>query len=337
MSAVAQKQDVHDPDVVASFAKQVGTERQLMALYLLTVADVRGTSPKVWNGWKAKLLEDLFRATRRVVTGGNVAMDTALAEKQDEALRLLRLYALSDDAKDRLWSQLDTSYFLRHDAKEIAWQTRNLFYQVDAPAPVVRARLAPYDEGLQVMVYTKDRPGLFARICGYFQRASLSILEAKVHTTRNGYALDSFIVLGSQGTHHRDLIRMVEKELADDLAGERPLAPAAGGRTSRRVRHFPITPQVDIRPDERGTYQVLNIVAGDRPGLLYAIALALNGHGINLHSAKINTLGDRAEDIFLISGAALAQPREVLQLEQELLAALQVPNASGVPMAFSPA
>jgi len=332
MSSVAQKQDVHDPEVVSEFAARVGTERRLIALYLLTVADVRGTSPRVWNGWKAKLLEDLFRATRRTLTGRNLPLGAALAEKQEEALRLLRLYALSDDSKDRLWSQLDTTYFLRHDAKEIAWQTRNLFYQVDAAAPIVRARLAPYGEGLQVMVYAKDREGLFARICGHFHRASLSILEAKVHTLRNGYALDSFSVLGPEGTHHRDLIRMVEKELADELAREGPLEPPGSGRMSRRVRHFPITPLVDIRPDERGSYQVLSIVAGDRPGLLYAVALVLTRHGINLHSAKINTLGDRAEDIFLVSGSALAQPRQVLQLEQELLAALQVPNASGVPM-----
>ena len=132
MSAVAQKQDISDPDVVKSFAAAVGTERRLVALYLLTVADVRGTSPKVWNAWKAKLLEDLFRSARHLLTGGVLKLDSAVADTQAEALRLLRLYALSDTVKDRFWSQLDTAYFLRHDPQEIAWQTRNLHYRVDS-------------------------------------------------------------------------------------------------------------------------------------------------------------------------------------------------------------
>jgi [protein-PII] uridylyltransferase len=325
MSSVAQKQDVHDPDVVKAFAERVRDERRLVALYLLTVADVRGTSPKVWNAWKAKLLEDLFRATRRVLTGKPQARDAALAEKQAEAARLLKLYDLSDAVKDRLWAQLDTTYFLRHDAQEIAWQTRNLHYRVDADKPVVKARLAPFGEGLQVMIYTKDREALFARICGYFERAGFNIVEAKVHTTRHGYALDTFIVMGQgRDAHYQDRIGMIEAELPGVLQSEAPLGPPLGGRLSRRVRHFPISPVVDIRPDERGAYQVLSIVASDRPGLLYGVARALARYQINLQTARVNTLGDRAEDVFLVSGEALANSKKVLQLEQELLKELQI-------------
>ncbi len=325
LSAVAQKQDVHDPEVVRAFAARVGDERRLTALYLLTVADVRGTSPKVWNAWKAKLLEDLFRAARRVLAGELPQTETVVAEKQAEAARLLRLYALSPQVEAPLWAQLDTPYYLRHDAQEIAWQTRNLHYRVQAPAPVVKARLAPMGEGLQVMVYAPDREQLFARICGYFERAGFNIVEAKIHTTRHGYALDTFLVLGEgRGVHYRDLISLIENGLAEELASKAPLAPPRSGRLSRRVRHYPVSPVVDIRPDERGTYQVLSIVAADRPGLLYGLARVLAGHHINVHSAKINTLGDRAEDVFLLSGDALAEAKSVLRLEQELLAALQV-------------
>jgi [protein-PII] uridylyltransferase len=325
MSSVAQKQDLHDPEVAQAFAERVGTERRLVALYLLTVADVRGTSPKVWNAWKAKLLEDLFRVTRRALTGEPLARDAALAEKQAEAARLLRLYALSDSVKDKLWAQLDITYFLRHDAQEIAWQTRNLHYRVDTEKPVVKARLAPFGEGLQVMVYTKDREALFARISGYFDRAGFNIVEAKVHTTRNGYALDTFLVMGKgKDVHHTDMIAAIEHDLAGELGADGELPPPRGGRLSRRVRHFPISPVVDIRPDERGTYQVLSLVASDRPGLLYGVARILAGYRINLHTARINTLGDRAEDVLLISGEALANSKTVLQLEQELLKELQV-------------
>jgi [protein-PII] uridylyltransferase len=324
LSSTAQKEDVHDPEVVRAFADRVGSERRLVALYLLTVADIRGTSPKVWNAWKAKLLEDLFRAARRVLAGDALPLDAALAEKQDEAARLLRLYALSDDVKERFWAQLDTPYFLRHDAQEIAWQTRNLHYRVDALAPVVKARLAPIGEGVQVMIYVPDRPGLFARICGYFERTGFDIAEAKIHTTRHGYALDTFLLMGhGPGAHYRDMLLQIEKELADELAAEAPLAPPRGGRLSRRARHFPVSPVVDLRPDERGAYLVLSIVASDRPGLLYGVARTLAQHGVSVHTAKINTLGDRAEDVFLVSGEALSRPKQVLQLEQQLLHELQ--------------
>jgi [protein-PII] uridylyltransferase len=328
MSQVAQKQDIHDPEVVRAFAGRVGSERRLVALYLLTVADVRGTSPKVWNAWKAKLLEDLFRATRRELTGEPLARDAALAEKQAEATRLLRLYALSDGVKDRLWGQLDITYFLRHDAQEIAWHTRNLHYRVETGTPVVKARLAPFGEGLQVMIYTPDREALFARICGYFERAGFNIAEAKVHTTRNGYALDTFVVMGQgRDAHYQDRIAMIETELAAEAQSEAPLPPPRGGRLSRRVRHFPISPSVDLRPDERGAYQVLSIVASDRPGLLYAVARTLARYRVSLQTARINTLGDRAEDVFLVSGETLANSKTALQLEQDLLADLTLPQA----------
>ncbi len=329
MSHVAQKQDVHDPEVLRAFAELVGTEHRLVALYLFTVADVRGTSPKVWNAWKGKLLEDLFRATRRVLTGEPLARDAALAEKQAEAARLLRLYALSDGVKDKLWASLDTAYFLRQDAQEIAWHTRNLHYRVESDKPVVKARLAPFGEGLQVMVYTRDREALFARICGYFERAGFSIAEAKIHTTRNGYALDTFVVMGEgRDAHYQDRIAMIETDLAAEVQSEAPLGPPRGGRLSRRVRHFPISPRVDIRPDERGAYQVLSIVAADRPGLLYGVARILARYQVSLQTARINTLGDRAEDVFLVSGDALAKPKTVLLLEQELLQELTLQQAA---------
>src|SRR5206468_4436415 len=152
-----------------------------------------------------------------------------------------------------------------------------------------------------------------------------NIAEAKIHATRLGCALDTFVVMGAAGgTHYRDLIGMIETGLAQELQSEAPLGPPRGGRLSRRVRHFPISPAVAIRPDERGAYQVLSVVASDRPGLLYGIARTLSRYGINLQTARINTLGDRVEDVFLVSGEALASPKTVLQVEQDLLKELQI-------------
>jgi [protein-PII] uridylyltransferase len=324
MSAVAQKQDLSDPGTISAFAATAKTERRLTALYLLTVADVRGTSPKVWNAWKGKLLEDLFLLARRLLRGDSIGFEQDIQAKQDEALRLLRLYALSDEVKDRLWSQLDVAYFLRHDAQDIAWQTRTLHYRVDSDRPVVKARLSPIGEGLQVMIYTRDQRDLFARICGYFEQINYSIADARIHTTRHGYALDTFLLLGpGNHPHYRDMINLIETSLAERLQQQTPLHPPSRGRVSRQFKHFPITPEVNIRPDEKGTSYALSILAGDRPGLLYAIALVLGKYNINLITAKIVTLGERAEDVFLISGAALANPRTVLQLESDLLDALQ--------------
>ncbi|MGA8054603.1 MAG: [protein-PII] uridylyltransferase [Burkholderiales bacterium] len=324
LSSVAQKQDLSDPEVVRNFAATVKTERRLIALYLLTVADIRGTSPKVWNAWKGKLLEDLFRATRRTLRGDAPALDQDVQAKQSEALRLLRLYALSDSVTDALWKELDVSYFLRHDPQEIAWQTRSLHYRVCTDRPVVKARLSPIGEGVQVMIYTRDRKDLFARICAYFGEINFSIADAKIHTTRHGYALDTFQVLGiGEGSHYREMISLIEHELADRLLRERPLPEPPRGRVSRRLKHFPIEPEVDLRADEKGQYHSLTITAGDRPGLLYAIARVLGRYDVGLYAARIVTLGERAEDVFVVSGVALANTRTVLALEQDLLAALQ--------------
>ncbi len=324
MSSVAQKQDLSDPEVGRRFADIVGTERRLVALYLLTVADIRGTSPKVWNAWKGKLLEDLFRVTQHLLKGGKLEADQYIRSKQDEARRLMGLYGLSDTIQDPLWHHFDVPYFLRHDAQEIAWHTRLLHYRASADRPVVKARLSPAGEGLQVMIFVPDQRDLFARICGYFGSTGFSIVDAKIYTTRHGYALDTFQVMdiGSM-PHPRDMIARIESELAEWLANRVPLPEPIRGRVSRRVKHFPIAPEVRIVPDEKGQYYSLSVTAGDRPGLLYAIALVLSRYGVSLRTAKIVTLGERAEDVFVVSGAALANPKAVLQLETDLLEALQ--------------
>lgn len=325
MSQVAQKQDLSDPDVIAAFAAVVKDERHLTALYLLTVADIRGTSPKVWNAWKAKLLEDLYKTTLRVLGGEPHSADRELRARQKEALATLRLFGLPIDAHEALWKQLDVAYFLRHDASDIAWQTRALHDKVDSDKPIVRVRLAPIGEGLQVAVYIKDQPDLFARICSYFDRKDFSILDAKIHTTRHGYALDSFMVADEHfAGSYRDIINLIEHELSALLVSQEPLPPPCRGRLSRMSRTFPITPTVEVRPDERGQFHVLSIAANDRMGLLYAVSSVLTRYRINLHTAKIMTLGERVEDVFLVDGPALNNPRIQVQLETDLLDALKI-------------
>ena len=325
MSATAQKQDISDPDVIRAFAERMGDERHLIALYLLTVADIRGTSPKVWNAWKGKLLEDLFHLARRLLAGGGATLENSVQSRQEEAQAKLRLYALPELAHEKLWAQLDTAYFLRHDPQEIAWHTRTLYYRVDTPRPVVKGRLSPAGEGLQVLVYVPDQKELFARICSFFESISYDIHEAKVYTTRHGYALDTFQVQDPDNSRprYRDIMSYIEYELGERLAHRSPLPNLPNPRLSRQLRHFPISPEVNIQPDERGTYQVMSVIAGDRPGLLSRIARVLTTYDVNLHTAKINTLGARAEDVFLITGPVLHDPKRVVRLEADLIEQLR--------------
>lgn len=325
MSQVAQKQDLSNPEVIKAFAKVVGDERHLTGLYLLTVCDIRGTSPKVWNAWKGKLLEDLYRMTLRALGGEAPSKDRELRNRQEDALKALRLYGLSEDAHEQLWQQLDIAYFLRHDSSDIAWQTRSLLGRIDSPTPVVKCRLSPIGEGLQVTVYVKDQPDLFARICNYFDGKNFNILDAKIHTTKSGYALDTFLIIEPNfATQYRDIINLIEHELTQCLAQQTPLSSPNKGRLSRLSRTFPITPTVDLRPDDKGQYYLLSISANDRNGLLYAVANILTKYKINLHTAKIMTLGERVEDVFLVDGAVLQNARTQIQFETELLDALRV-------------
>jgi [protein-PII] uridylyltransferase len=328
MSLTAQKQDVSDPEVVRAFAGKVGDERRLTALYLLTVADIRGTSPTVWNAWKARLLEELFHATRAELAAGRGERTIAdsIDARRAEAQRLLRLYAVPEQAEHALWRRLDSTYFQRHTADEIAWHARHLYWRVEARTPVIKARLAREGAGLQVMAYLPDQPELFARICGFFGSAGLSILEARVHTTRHGFALDTFVVHdpANPSATYREAIQYVEYELAARLADPQPLAPPSGGRIPRHLRHFPLSPEIQIFPDDKGTHYILEVVAGDRPGLLARIAYVLAKANVNVASAKINTLGERAEDVFLIDGARLHDEAALLRLETALYEELKV-------------
>ncbi|MEX1165512.1 MAG: [protein-PII] uridylyltransferase [Hydrogenophaga sp.] len=345
MSQVAQKQDLSDPDVIAAFAKRVGTERRLTALYLLTVADIRGTSPKVWSGWKGRLLEDLYRYTLRALGGETVDPGAEIEARKREALAIMALHAMPRDAHKALWSTLDVGYFMRHQADEIAWHTRTISKQMalnsaaaahlalaegnvpseDAREPcIVRARLAPGGEGMQVLVYAPDQSDLFARICGYFDQSNFSILDARIHTTRNGRALDSFQIVAPNLTeHYRELTSMIESRLATTIDARSALPAPTLGRVSRRVKSFPITPRVDLRPDDKAQRWLLSVSASDRNGLLYCVSRVLAQYEISVELARISTLGERVEDSFLISGPKLQVNKLQIAFETDLLKVLQ--------------
>jgi [protein-PII] uridylyltransferase len=341
MSTVAQKSDLSDADVIARFASIVMTEHRLTALYLLTVADIRGTSPKVWNTWKAKLLENLYDQTlcylEQAGKYSHDALHTPAHAAQDAVLALLPI----GTQPKALWSTLEDAYFLRNDAHDAAWHTEVLLSRINH-AITVASRLAPDNSGLQIMVYAKDQPELFARLCSCFDSLSLSVWDAQVYTTRTGYALDHFVLAlpetfqpsplnfvpptesPTETERLQHLMRVVEHALNSTLNNRPPLPVPRSDRLPRQARYFTFEPQIHLMPDEKGSNYLLEIQAIDQASLLYRIAQVFAKYSISVHSARITTLGSRAEDFFLISGEALELPKTQLSLETALLAALQV-------------
>lgn len=320
MSSVAQKSDLSDPSVVSHFARLMENERRLTALYLLTVADIRGTSPKVWNTWKARLLEELFFVTRRFLRGKASDIDTEVEQRKLLARTRLTYHGLDAADYETLWQYWGRQYFLRYEAEEIAWHTRLLSAHATTSDIIVCARLSPAGYGIQVMIYLADRDDLFAHICRFFEHAGYTIAEARVYTTTHGYALDSFIILdpSSKTISYRDLLNYIEYELRRRLQSKDAPGTPLRGRISRQVKHMPIPTRVSIKPDENSNHHIIDIVASDRPGLLSRLSSMLLKHRVRLHNAKINTLGNRAEDTFVISGQAGKRlEAESLQLLQE--------------------
>ncbi len=319
MSSTAQKSDLSDPDIIQRFAEKVQLERRLVALYLLTVADIRGTSPKVWNSWKAKLLETLFLNTRNLLKGDQYSQRSEVQARQEQSMEKLSYYGIKAKSYQSHWQLFGESYFLRYDSPEIIWHTRLLLAHLLTKQAIVRARLSPYGDGIQVMIYLPDRENLFAQICQNFERLGFNILEARIYTTQHNYALDTFLIMEQKdkSINYRDLLSYIEYQLSENLdLNHSPEQPVVG-RLSRQVKHMPIA--TDIQIQGQAPYINLDIIAPDRPGLLSTIAFVLYQHQYRILNAKINTLGLRAEDSFLIEAINQKPETTCEDLKQALI------------------
>jgi [protein-PII] uridylyltransferase len=279
----------------------------------------------VWNAWKARLLESLFYATKRVLNDENFNAQQIAQIRQTEAVDKLNKYGLSTQSCRDLWTKLGVAYFARYESDEIAWQSRLLTPHIFSTQPIVRARLGPNGDGIQVMIYSKDQDDLFARICNFFDRMAYNIVEAKIYTTQHGYALNSFSVLDQSGksVSYSGLLKFIESQLTEKIINPAIEAPLEG-RVSRQVKHTPFSTQVHIDVEQGShqiSYHIIQIVAADRPGLLAKIAFIFLRLDIDLHNAKINTLGNRAEDSFLVSGkqGTTLGVTQLTMLQEELL------------------
>jgi [protein-PII] uridylyltransferase len=310
-SVTAQKQDIGDPQVVSDFARKVGDETHLDYLYVLTCADVRGTNPRLWNSWKASLFQDFYDKVKRALRRGlesPIDQDELLRENQAAARALLSGPAPDGAAVERTWSRLPAAYFLRHSPEEIAWHTRVLARGQsgdDAGGEAVVAVQSETERGTTaVLIYAPHRRHGFARATAVLDQLGLTIVDARITPANNGFSLDSYHVLEEDGTPISDNERLdeIERALWDSLQRADDASLAVSRRAPRQVRVFRTPTQITLSVDERNRRSVLELVAGDRPGLLCDVGKVLWEERVDLHGAKIATLGERAEDVFYVTG-----------------------------------
>ncbi len=306
LSMTAQKKDLNDPGVVNAFARAVGDNTHLNYLYLLTVADVRGTNPKIWNSWKDTLFRELYLLAKRALRRGfarPIDAEELIDETQGQARDLLDGMGLGSPDWKPVWKNFTDEYFLRHRPEEIAWHTRVLA-ESGPDQPVVVDVSNQVSEGLTaIMVYAPKRMRSFVRITAALDELGLTIVDARIVPMSGRQTLDTYCVLESDGSRIREPRRMQE------IRGRLPRALTASDdrplkvhrRAPRQVRMFSTAVQVSVSQDPVNNRTVLELVAADRPGLLLQVGKILEEQRVALHNAKIATLGERAEDVFFIT------------------------------------
>jgi [protein-PII] uridylyltransferase len=305
MSVTAQKQDIADPDVIHRFATLVGDRERLDNLYLLTCADIAGTSPKLWNAWKDRLMADLYTATRLALRRGlenPVAADERSDETRSEARAILTAFGCTDGEVDALFARMPQVGFERSRPDQIAWQATSL-REVAVGEGCVRARpVSGNAAAMEVFVHSPDRDGLFAAIVATLDRLGLAIQQARVLDGPHDMVFDSFEVVSSD-PRHAPSAEEIERRLAQALAGSLDDIRPARRAQPRHLRHFRINVQIgfdDVAVGSAGR-TMLSLVCNDRPGLLADVAQVLRQQKLRVHDARIATFGERAEDVFQIT------------------------------------
>jgi [protein-PII] uridylyltransferase len=292
--------------VVIRFARRIGDQERLDNLYLLTVADMRGTSPKVWNSWKGRLLFQLYVSTSRVLAqgfGNPERLEERAADLKRQAMQQLAKDKVPADPVQSLWQALDDWYFTRYDAGSLAWHAQRITRCSIMDLPMVAARLHPEHEGIEILVFAPLTESLFPTLTGGIDRLGLNIVDARLHSTHTGFALDTFVVLAPNVSRRNEpgLPAKLESELRQQI-----LTPRAGPNPKqeslpRALKQFPIPTRVEFGPSANGQSTMMEVVAQDRPGLLYQVALALKEAKARVQSARVSTFGERAQDTFFIT------------------------------------
>jgi [protein-PII] uridylyltransferase len=307
LSTTAQKKDIGDPEVINEFASLVGDTLHLDYLYLLTVADVRGTSPKLWNSWKAQLFHDLYELTRRALRRGlehQLDSDQLILEKKTKARQLLLNNGVSERRIDGVWKLMNDNYFLRHRSGEIAWHTEWLAdSDTSSETGLVDVRRRENGDGVEAAMYTPRAERTFAHATAVLDELGMTIMDARIIPLDNGYSIDTYVFMElddrvdideARISKIRRLLTRVLTEHDDNEVTVTRLMP-------RQARMFTTRTSVDFSPGSSSDNTVIEIVAADRPGLLSEIGRVFIEQAVDIEAAKIMTIGEKAEDVFYIS------------------------------------
>jgi [protein-PII] uridylyltransferase len=304
MSMTAQRKDISDPTVIQEFAEHVASQSRLDCLFLLTVADIRATNPKLWNGWKQALLHELYHATRNLLRNRiSISRETALLieEKRHAALEQLVPEGFDEAACLKLWEQFGNDYHLQHSVETVVWHTRHILRQSAETPTIVQIRRTLSGSSNVIFVYTHDQDDLFTRVVSSMEQLNLNIVQARIVSTTDGHNLYTLHILGSNGQVITDPLELqiITDTLRSNLECEKPRRPTH--RKPRILRSFNVPTRIAFsqQPDKNLTQMEIN--AGDMPGLLSRLGEAMDSHGIRVHSARISTLGERAQDIFYVT------------------------------------
>ena len=320
LSMTAQKQDIHDPDVINEFATLVGDPLHLDYLYLLTVADVRGTDPKLWNSWKAQLFSDLYLLTRRALRRGlenPIDRELLLKEKQEKARAILADRGIADKRIDEVWALLNDNYFIKHRVKEITWHTEWLAESdTESLIGLVDVRRRKTGDGIEAVLYTPRENRTFAHATAVLDELGMTIIDARIVPLdkRRGIVTLVFMELDSRVDSDDARINKVRRSLTRILTAPSDKVLSVTRTVPRQARMFTTKTTVDFGRSTSDDQTVLELRAADRPGLLSTIGQVFIEQGIDIEAAKIVTIGERAEDVFYVclesGGGALDETQQ---------------------------
>ena len=331
MSMTAQRKDISDADVIYEFAQLVGSIEYLNYLYLLTVADIRATNPELWNAWKDALLKELYTATHSSLRKGlknPTALADRLLENKKEAKDELNKLGIAESVIDAFWQYASDDYFLRYTADEIAWHTAAIASANVEDLPLVLLRPRTQRDSAEIFVYAKNKGPIFSLSTATLDQLGLTILDARIMTTLNDFVLNSFQVLEQTGKPILDHCREehICATLRHNLIQQKVKNQKNLHKQSRQAKHFPIPTTIQFHIDPLNRHTLIELVTTDHAGLLSKIGRAFNRQRINLHSAKITTIGSRAEDMFYVTdqhNRPIEDTQKQQQISDEMLKVLQ--------------